>query len=900
MLNFDYNFTSSRAGRRFSRYLIGDFTFALEQSRSRQKPFLQRNITRVLAYHQKRRERNFTPSILSKKSPSKSRESDDSPGGIPSEESSINIVAPVVASNGSETSPNPEALWSQDRQPPTNIAMGSKSQLSLQNAGENERNTRRSIRSLLDKAYEQPDAELTLDLSNIRKKLNFKTNFLDESERPAKRRKRDSVRCQCHLTIWDNRDGCAAIPLTTKSAYCRVTATETVSDGYFVDVELDKPFLVRAAELKVSIDTKQGSILGIIDKYFLEIKIIPCKADSPWPPMPILGKSDGDHFARDIRKTGSEELQGAVVARYTHLPQAPESDVPLSIFFLYEGRTYRTKYGLQVISTWRKGSSGSKPVKTEKTGLELDSFWAEKPNGINLPNGMHKESNLSKLVQPRPPEVCYNFCSTISTQADQDFRVATVKGYRCPLCAIWKSSRLNNLQFHLSTMHSKYRFSVQKPRRDPSSNELTHIQIKVDLAAPVRKEEDTKSFEWQAPEKPFDLPAYVEGDHSWLGVSSYKKSPLNEPVPNTGVKRPVSGFLPAKDVPDFRKPQRKKFRAITLETKYAEAEPVYTSISHRPVSPSEESRSETDDEIDNEWQIQLHMERLDLIGTREGWNDYERELRKRWDRHRMEEQLEHSRYLSNSLIRFVRKNRSWLKDGDDQLLLVFFEFLEQLKERGVIDDNVVCDVNELIFQNAPAASPTPKPAEINGALAPRKEGVRTRSQTRSPYPNELNGIRSKSKTPQPRTPKTTAPPPNSLKAGAFVCGICSQPIKHMIKDVIWCKDPECKTPRTMYHRQCAQSHRGTKCQGRDKNTSKPTIVEMGHDPCMDLRWVMGRSSGSGSPARPIHDNTEAAAESTGEFDASNWSCRACIARQNKAIKTRDLATTSAMPMSSPR
>jgi len=133
-----------------------------------------------------------------------------------------------------------------------------------------------------------------------------------------------------------------------------------------------------------------------------------------------------------------------------------------------------------------------------------------------------------------------------------------------------------------------------------------------------------------------------------------------------------------------------------------EPESVYTSISHRPVSPSEEPCSETDDEIDKEWQIATHMERLDLTAAKESWSQYKRELTKRWDRHRMEEQLEHSLYLSNSLIRFVRKQREWLKGSDDELSAAFsFDFLARLKDRRVIDDNVIADVNELIFVDGP-------------------------------------------------------------------------------------------------------------------------------------------------------------------------------------------------------
>src|SRR6201999_269348 len=91
------------------------------------------------------------------------------------------------------------------------------------------------------------------------------------------------------------------------------------------------------------------------------------------------------------------------------------------------------------------------------------------------------------------PEVSYSFSATLSAQsgAVQEFRTATVKGYRCPICASYKSPKLQKLQFHLTTRHSKYSFQVQKQRRDPVSDDLTQVQIKVDTpfsSVPIKKE----------------------------------------------------------------------------------------------------------------------------------------------------------------------------------------------------------------------------------------------------------------------------------------------------------------------------------------------------------------------------------------------------------------------------
>ncbi|EXJ93647.1 hypothetical protein A1O1_02039 [Capronia coronata CBS 617.96] len=909
MLNFGYNLNTSRSERRFVRHFVGDVTFAREQVRTRQKLFLQRNLEQVLNYHQNRREaRKGSTSVL--------RDFDGAVRGAAASAAGA-VAAGLSSADGSATSGVPFASWPVPRS--TRPDMESNPRSSMSRPEKSERSTRRSIRGLLEKVYERPEAELVLDLDSIRKKLNFKTNYPDDNERPAKRQKRDTVKCQCHLTIWDNRGGHEAV-LITKSTYCRVTATETESRGYFVDTELDKPFVIKADDLKVSVPTKDGSILGFTDKYFLEIKIIPCRNGSRWPPIPLLGKSDGDHFARDARKTGIEDLQGAVVARYTHLPQAPDPDVPLSVFFLHEGRTYRTKYGLQVLSAWQKSTSPVKSMKARSTGLDIDSFRPPKPSVAELPPSTKKDPVATAVVETaQQPEVCYNFSPALSTQMAQDFRIATVKGYRCPLCTIWKTSKLQNLQFHLSTMHSKYHFSVQKPRRDPTTNDLTHIQVRVDLATTIKKqEEDTKAFEWQVPDNPFDLTAYVEGDHSWVGEETYKKSSLAEPPGpvSASIKKPTSGSLPAEAVPDFRQPQRKKYRAIRLESKYEVEEPVYTSVSHRPVSPSEEPRSETDDEIDNDWQIELHMERLDLAAKREGWSDYECELRKRWDTHRMEEHLEHPQYLSNSLIRFVRKHRNWLKSADDDLLMVFFEFLESLKDRGVVDDNNVSDVNELIFQDedvsedTPTTKPKPKPSTLKTSPSGteafsmttrgrhrRETDPQTSRNLNSTIPLEPSslhdGIGTPTSTPketkQTQTQTQTQTP--ATKHTGFNCGHCAKPINRVMHNAILCADPACETPRVMYHRRCARLQLGydaSRTHTLEQTTKDKVLVPSAANANTAKpggRTSIGTTTANGAGKQKNHL----------DLPVINWSCPTCVQRQKAKAKVPPALISTVTP-----
>jgi hypothetical protein len=817
--------------RKTFRYITGDFTFDDFRAHWRDRLYLERNLTRVLQHHQHRLSTQAAPPKFGEEASATSAGAAGSAGQV-SQRGHFNDGNSAIPAVNSPEARGSRSFTTRTTQRPI---MASRL-ASLGQQGENGEKRTRSLRNLRDRnSTTNANSELVIDLSNIRKKLNFKTNVLDEGERSSKRQKRDAVKCKCHLTIWDNRTDA---PSTTPRAFtrdCQVTATETASDGIFVDVELDSPFVIKNEDLMMTYNTKDGLITGLVDRYFMEIKIIPCRANTRWPPMPILGKSDGDHFAHDIRDD-SGELQGAVVARYMHLPQAPDADVPLSVFFLHGGRTYRTKYGLSVVSKWMAAGSNSQPTN----GLDLDSFREPEKDATNVMSNARGEPRQSLNVNvttskntikkstasttPIIPEVHYRFIATSSNPSNEAeiLRRSIAKGYLCPICTMWKSAKLANLEFHLATTHAKYKWTVHSPRQDPAKRAAKPIIIECRSISPARKDEQKDSiftFEWHAPHKPFDLPAYLGGDEKWLIT---EKKPLPAPRKSADQKKQVAALLPASQVPDFRTPQRKKYAAVKLYASPEQDQPVYTSVSHRPVSPSEEPRSETDDEIDNEWQIQQHLERLDIVAKREGWSIHERELRKRWDKHRMEEQLEHSRYLSNSLVRFVRKNRKWLIHGKDDLLEIFFDFLQRLKERRVIDDDVIIDVNEMIF-NSPTSRPSTanntfltngfkspvlrngfsSPVLTNGFSSPSLTDEHDRELERALRPNTLL-------TPQKSTASTMTngthefSPKASTRLAKDACGICRRPIKQAIRNATFCTDTRCESARTMYHRKCVK------------------------------------------------------------------------------------------------
>ncbi|KAI9871707.1 MAG: hypothetical protein M1823_008368, partial [Watsoniomyces obsoletus] len=88
--------------------------------------------------------------------------------------------------------------------------------------------------------------------------------------------------------------------------------------------------------------------------------------------------------------------------------------------------------------------------------------------------------------------------------------------------------------------------------------------------------------------------------------------------------------------------------------------------------------SETDDEVEDEWFIQQHLENLEIVAKEEDWDLLKRELFRRWDRHRLEEKLEHTRFLSDSLFRFVRKEKKWLAKSNTNLQAAFDQLMQEL------------------------------------------------------------------------------------------------------------------------------------------------------------------------------------------------------------------------------
>lgn len=620
--------------------------------------------------------------------------------------------------------------------------------------------SRRSARSLHEVSYDNDTAELTVDLSNIRKLLNFTSNRPEGLERPQKRIKRDQVKCVCSLTIWDNRPG--GEPVVKRNVSCTLTTVDNGIYGPCVFVYLDKPFVIRAGDLKVNVDRDGETVLEVIDNYFLEIKIIPTRPDIDWPPIPLLGKSDGDHYVGP-EKLNPESLKGALVMKYREIPKAPDSNVPLKAFFLQDGITFKTKYGLEVSAMWTRPTDD--PKITDEAAIHPDIAVPHSPSRelSSTRAGSSRIENAQEHLPANAPsqgragrrrrkvKVIFHFESNTcrSHEVLPQYRTAEIRDFKCPACPRHRARDLDELRFHFLSSHLKYNFALVEVKEDEESGEVLEAVFEVTAIPPprpssnLRPDQKKGEFQWLRRATHFDLAAFLEGDTSWGSIGEATK--INKALvrktsafagvasevvvvadPATDHRSQNDGFLSAQNVQEFQQPNIKKYPVIKLIRRIDDRVASYTSISHRATSPSEEPLSDSDDEVDDEWLIQRHLEDLDIAAKEDAWNPMKRELFRRWDKHRLHEKLEHTRYISDSLIRFVRREKTWLATVDAELQAALEDLLAQLTRARFINARVVSDIQQMVSdakQDTSKASTREKDAMTNTNPKPSTTGT---------------------------------------------------------------------------------------------------------------------------------------------------------------------------------
>jgi hypothetical protein len=691
--------------------------------------------------------------------------------------------------------------------------------------------TRRSLRHLT-RDFDDDEAELTFAPISIRKKINFKDNRPNELDRPAKRSRTDpevhSTKCHCTLTIWDNRDGIeeAAAALAEKHIACTVFWAAYEGTGHVVDIQPDKPFTLSAGDLKVPVRNDIGeSELSMSDKYFMEIKIGPTRNIKLWPPIPLLGKSDGD--ANRPNRAAHGMLAGSLVAKYNNLPDLPDGNTPLSIFYIDEsGRMLRTKYGLEVSGHWSKSStafpSSPGPLNNQLSWSFDDngrSFGREKrARAVSFKESPPKRVHVEKAMPTKHivPKISYFWeppSEAASWEAHDAMQVTELTGLGCPACPTFEGENILELRFHFVNTHYRFNFLVSDELYDATSGDLISAIFRVSDSR--RRLGDETEIKYEAKSTPFDLAAYLNGDSSWTGqkdasrpqrpqrsrlgnmvrfdsaASASISDSLLVPDPLMTLRKQNKGHLQPDQVPDFRQPARQKFKPIQLIRHTDNNTTMYDSITHRRIAPSEGEMSETDDERDDVWYIQRHLEDLDVDAEQACRPDAKRELFRRWDHHRFTEKLDHIAFLSESLFRFVKKEREWLRTGGLELKQAFGLFTANLLHDRLIDEQVERQVRRMIwyFKEHKGSAPKPK----------NECGERT-SNSPIPIDKKANLLATTTDTAETlqqwRAHLKSAPP--------RTCGMCSQQLDQAADTSVACTARKCSTALVRYHWACVK------------------------------------------------------------------------------------------------
>ena len=118
-----------------------------------------------------------------------------------------------------------------------------------------------------------------------------------------------------------------------------------------------------------------------------------------------------------------------------------------------------------------------------------------------------------------------------------------------------------------------------------------------------------------------------------------------------------------------------------------------------------------------------------MIYEQEGLDDDEKEFLARWDLHVMAEHYPQGRYISDSLVRFVRREKIWLRQT--HIWRELQKLIRELKDHNVIDSKVAAGCFKILWNDDAAevganaaGDPETKGVPANGEVATFGNGDR--------------------------------------------------------------------------------------------------------------------------------------------------------------------------------
>ncbi|KAK8161427.1 hypothetical protein IWX90DRAFT_267843 [Phyllosticta citrichinensis] len=310
--------------------------------------------------------------------------------------------------------------------------------------------------------------------------------------------------------------------------------------------------------------------------------------------------------------------------------------------------------------------------KSEHT-LHVDMDWVVPNMSImkefNRTIRLERGQCSSVPMQPMEPVRITYRCDQAGMQ-----KPLVVQGSLCPICWMRDFRTVERLQMHMKLQHDRFHFAF-KEFRPPEGPAPREVHVRLTFKERTEKPDSTgrkfQEIRWIAPNRPFDLDAFLAGDESWVG-GKRRRAPLA-----------AIAALDAKiqrrpeDVEDLPKPARKRYKVPRIIQEAEKEIVLFAMHSRRPLVEGEEI-SENDDSTIPAYAVSKTRRRSpNMPRTAVEFED-------KWDAHMLDERL-NSDSVGEAVVRFLRHNETWIKNTPG-MLNEWFNKLGELKEDGLLSD----------------------------------------------------------------------------------------------------------------------------------------------------------------------------------------------------------------------
>lgn len=480
---------------------------------------------------------------------------------------------------------------------------------------------------------------------------------------------RDVLRLPCALTatIFEVE---GRRPIYIQTRPCTIVGRRSDDNGLYFNIVLESPFLIELNNLFAVVEAgSSGSrhwTRTMNAKHTLELVLQCNQSNDNAELLSLLESRDISHYHERPAKEGKLKIT------WSELPECPESGRLLPMQRTRGHKLLSMAYGVEIDMGWQR---------KKETPLQRYNRYHEAALGQFINSAF---SRAAKSLQSKKLFVRYSL-------GEGDKACALVaEGLKCIWCdrsPVFAS--VMRLMHHYLTYHGHFAFHFDGKVEELEEEELISITISCESAKRNVSDLLSKEHNWVAPDKPFDLTRYVNGDESWVScgketfsrgtkgararsVKPKETEPAPSPVQVLG-KRKGAG----EDVLDIPPCKRKKYVVPSIK-----GVTFYHSQSKLPMEAGEEL-SESEDEIYDTRLAQNQRRDLAEYNLPQGVCDFHLAFNQQMDAERPSSAI----LIKDGIVRFVRKYKWKLSDS-----LWFCELqkkLKHLQSKGVLCEDVV-------------------------------------------------------------------------------------------------------------------------------------------------------------------------------------------------------------------